>query len=47
MRPATKLLTEFQQTALVHPNEEQLTLFPETIARNVGEHLAIFGDLHL
>jgi homoserine O-succinyltransferase len=33
--PAIKLLTEFQQAALAHPNEEQLTLFPETIAKKL------------
>jgi homoserine O-succinyltransferase len=28
---ATKLLTEFQQTALAHPQEEQMVFFPESI----------------
>jgi homoserine trans-succinylase len=33
--PAIKLLAEFQQAALAHPNEEQLMLFPETIAKTL------------
>lgn len=33
--PATKLLAEFQQTALAHPSEGHLTLFPETIAETL------------
>jgi homoserine O-succinyltransferase len=32
---AAQLLAEFQQAALTHPNEEQLALFPETIAKTL------------